>query len=338
MASFKIIPSEKDKIVLCKGPFSDYPDYNKLKNKIIDSAINKKYKLKEGENFKLVFCQDPKKDLYFPLELKDGIGDKKSYSFFLEKLLLRGIENECYKFYIEKLKRPFKFKKKENREFLKEALDSSWQPIYDDIIKEVGLSKLEESQIKYKELKEKLKKNEQKINKNIHENIVCNNCFTKDFKGKRFICAECKNYNLCQECEKKYYQKQIHQRQHTLIQLNKALNDEKDNIIYSNIIGNKNQEFKNVDSSFQIVISVVNNGEGNLKDCYILPVRFGDEYLSCIPKIITESVERNNPIKIGLVIRVPNDNKGYFEGYFRMFNPKGLPFGDVLYIKVLNGN
>ena len=336
MASFKILPGENVKQVLVRGNFSEYPDYNKLKNKIIDSANNKKYKLKEGDNFKLVFCQDPKKDLYIPSELKDGIGDKKSYSFFLEKLLLRGI-NESYKFYIEKTKRPFKWKKKENREFLKEALDSSWEPVYDDIIKEVGLSKLEESQVKYTELKEELKKNEEKINEEIHENIVCNNCFAKDFKGKRFICAECYNYNLCQECEKKYYQKQIHQREHTLIQLNKALNDEKDNIKYSNIIGNKSQEFKNEPSSFQIEISVVNNGEEDLKNCYILPVRFGDEYLSCIPKIITESVERNNPIKISLVIRVPN-NKGYFEGYFRMFSPIGLPFGDILNVKVLNGN
>ena len=260
MASFKILPSENVKQVLVRGIFSEYPDYNKLKNKIIDSANNKKNKIKEGDNFKLVFCQDPKKDLYIPSELKDGIGDKKSYSFFLEKLLLRGI-NESYKFYIEKTKRPFKWKKKENSEFLKEALDSSWKPVYDDIIKEVGLSKLEESQVKYTELKEELKKNEEKINEEIHENIVCNNCFAKDFKGKRFICAECYNYNLCQECEKKYYQKQIHQREHTLIQLNKALNDEKDNIKYSNIIGNKRQEFKNEPSSFQIEISVVNNGE-----------------------------------------------------------------------------
>ena len=337
MASFKIIPGENSKQVLVKGTFSDYSDYNKLKNKIIDSANNKGYKLKEGDNFKLVFCEDPKKHLYIPSELKNGIGDKKSYRFFLEKILLRGI-NETYKFYIEKTKRPFKWKKKENLEILEEALDSSWKPICEDIIKEVGLSKLEEGKEKYTELKEELEKNEEKINKQIHENIVCNNCFVKNLKGKRFICAECKNYNLCQKCEKKFYQKQIHQREHTLIQLNKALDDEKENIIYSNIIGNKNQEFKNVDSSFQIVISVVNNGEGNLKDCYILPVRFGDEYLSCIPKIITESVERNNPIKICLVIRVPNDNKGYFEGYFRMFSPIGLPFGDILSVKVLNGN
>ena len=338
MSSFKILPSDKEKQVLCKGQFSEYPDYNKLKRKIIDSAANKKVKIKEGDNFKLVFCQDPKKNLYIPSELKDGIGDKRSYSCFVEKLSLRGINNETYKFYIEKLKRPFKWKKKENLEILNETLDSSWQNIYDDLISEVGSSKLEESQVEYAKLKGQLKKNEDKINKQIHENIICNNCYKKDFKGKRFVCAECKNYNLCQECEKKYYEKQIHQREHTLIQFNKALDDEKDNIKFNNIIGNKNQEFKNVASSFQTEISVINSGEGDLKDCYILPVRFGDDYLSCNPIVITESVERNLTIKIGLIIKLPKDNKGYFEGYFRMFSPSGLPFGDVLYVKVLNGN
>ncbi len=337
MSSFKILPGENAKQVLVRGNFSEYPDYNKLKNKIIDSSNTKKLKIKEGVNFKLVFCQNPKKNLYFPSELKDGIGDKKSYSCFLEKLSLRGI-NESYNFYIEILKRPFKWKKKDNHELLNEALDSTWGHVYDDLINEVGLSKLEESQVNYTKLKEELKKNEDKINKQKHENIICNNCFKKDFKGKRFVCAECKNYNLCQECEKKYYQKQMHQREHTLIQFNKALNGEKNNIKFNNIIGNNNQVFKNVASSFQTEIYVINSGEGDLKDCYILPVRFGDDYLSCSPVVITESVERNFSIKIGLIIKLPNENKGLFEGYFRMFNPSGLPFGDVLYVKVLNGN
>ena len=160
MALFKILTSEDSRQVMFKGLFSEYPDYNKLKRKIIELSEIKliQLKFKEGDNFKLVFLPDPRKDLYIPSELKDGIGDNKSYSFFLEKLLLKGIGNERYKFYIKKTKRPFKFKKKENREYLKEALDSSWQPIYKNIIQEVGFSKLEESQVKYTKLKEELKK------------------------------------------------------------------------------------------------------------------------------------------------------------------------------------
>ena len=76
----------------------------------------------------------------------------------------------------------------------------------------------------------------------------------------------------------------------------------------------------------------------SLKNCYILPVRFGDEYLTCNPKIITDEIQRNMSLKVILVVRVPQNNKGYFEGYFRMFTPGGLPFGNVLCVKVLNGD
>ena len=147
-----------------------------------------------------------------------------------------------------------------------------------------------------------------------------------------------KKSNICQECEKEIYHKQIHQRNHTLIQINKALNDEIiDNLSnYSNIIVNNNQEFKSVPSSFQIEINIINNGENNLKDCYILPVRFGPGYLSCQTKVIKDEVQRNMPVKISIIVRVPHNNKGNFEGYFRMFTPNGLPFGNVLYIKVSN--
>ena len=334
--SFKILPSKDKRQVLVKGIFTEYPDYQKLKNRIIDASDKVKgFKISEKDNFKLIFVEE-NDDFYIPSQLKNGvgIGNQKSYNYFTEKLVLRGIKGKCYKFYVEKMKRPYKFKEKENSVFMKEALDASWQPIYDNIIKDVNLSKLEESQVEYNKMKEQLKKNEEKIKKEVHKNIICNNCFKNNIKGKRFVCAECNNYNLCQDCEKIYYQKQIHQREHTLIQVNKALDDDINK--YNNVIGNTTQIYKNVPSSFPIEFSVVNSGENDLKDCYILPVRYGEEYLSCSPKKITDSVIRNMPIKINLVVRVP-DEKGYFEGYFRMFTPNGLPFGNTLCIKVLNG-
>ena len=336
MASFKIRPGKVADKVCLRGPFRDYPDYQTLKNKIIDRSKNcEKYRLKESDNFILVF----ENDKYFippQLQKERAIGNQKSYKYFTEQLILRGIKDACYIFYVEKTKRPFKWKEKENCVLLKEALDNSWTPIYNDINKEVNLGKLEESQDNYKKMKDELKKNEQIINKETHKNIICNNCFENNIKGKRFICAECNNYNLCQECEKIFYQKQIHDREHTLIQVNKALNEEDNIYKYNNIIGNTNQVFKNVPLSFPIEFSVVNCGKEDLQDCYILPVRYGEEYLSCIPKKISDSVIRNISIKINLVVRVPK-NKGYFEGYFRMFTPSGLPFGNTLCVKVLNG-
>ena len=339
MASFKIFGSKEDKAVLLKGKINDFKDYKELKDKIIDSSRNsklKQQKIKERENFILNFMEDKKSNAYIPEDLTKGIWDNKTFSYFKEKLSFRGIQNVTYKFNIEKVQRLPKWKRKENHEILNEALDASWNPINEDIINSVTLNKLEESKVIYNKKKEQLKNNEEKLNNEKHENIICNNCFKKDFHGKRFICSECNNYNLCQVCESIFYQKQIHNREHTLIQVNKSLKDEL--YKYNNIIGNNNQEFKNVPSSFQLEISIINSGENDLKNCYILPVRFGDEYLTCNPKIITDEVQRNMSVKIILVVRVPQNNKGYFEGYFRMFTPNGLPFGNVLCVKVLNGD
>ena len=337
MASFKIFGSKEDKAVLLKGKINDFKDYKELKDKIIDASRNsklKQQKIKERENFTLNFMEN--NNAYIPEDITKGIWDNKTFSYFKEKLNFRGIQNATYKFYIEKVQRLPKWKRKENHEILNEALDASWIPINEDIINAVTLNKLEESKVVYNRKKEQLKNNEEKLNNEEHENIICDNCFKKDFHGKRFICSECNNYNLCQDCEKKFYQKQIHNREHTLIQVNKSLKDQL--FKYNNIIGNNNQEFKNVPSSFQLEISIINSGENDLKNCYILPVRYGDEYLTCNPKIITDEVQRNMSVRIILVVRVPQNNKGYFEGYFRMFTPNGLPFGNVLCIKVLNGD
>lgn len=339
MASFKIFGSKEDRAVLHKGKINDYKDYKELKDKIIDVSRNaklKQNKIKERENFILNFMEDQRNNCYIPDDLSKGIWDNRTFSYFKEKLNHRGIQNVTYKFFIEKVQRLPKWKRKENHEILNEALETSWNPINDDILNSITLNKLEESKIIYNKQKEQLKNNEEELNNEEHENIICNNCYKKDFHGKRFICSECNNYNLCQDCEKNFYQKQIHNREHTLIQVNKSLNDEL--YKYNNIIGNNNQEFKNVPSSFQLEISIINSGENDLKNCYILPVRFGDEYLTCNPKIITDEIQRNMSLKVILVVRVPQNNKGYFEGYFRMFTPGGLPFGNVLCVKVLNGD
>ena len=341
MSSFKIYGKPEEKFVILKGDVMNYQNYTDLKTKLITSSRNpqnKGNKLKETDKFILIFGQG-KDEVYIPSELSEGIWNNNTFDFFKEKLSLRGIKNK-YKFIIKKVDRYPIFKRKENHIFLKEALKDSWEPIYQDIVEGVGLSKLEEGKAEFNLLKNELKKNEELLNKEEHKNIICNNCFKQNLKGKRFICAECNNYNLCQDCEKTFYQKQFHQRDHTLIQINKSLGDEiSDNFYkYNNIIGNNNQEFKNVPSSFQLEITVINNGENDLKGCYILPVRYGDEYLTCGPKVIKEEIQRNMSVKISLIARLPQSNKGYFEGYFRMFTPHGLPFGNVLYVQVLNGD
>ena len=344
-SSFKVLVSKDINTVLMKGNFNEFQTYNDLKNKLIEKSQqtnfkDKDYDLKKNEHFILIFNKEIDNNTFFPDGL-EGFWDNKTYSYFKEKLILRRINNGNYKLYVQKVKKLPKWKRKENHEFLNEALDESWKAISEDIIKGLNSIKLEHGKENYLNIRDEIKKNEEKFKEQIHTNIVCNNCFKKDIVGKRFICAECNNYNLCQDCEKLFYKKQIHQREHTLIQINTPLNEEKVNNLfkYNNIIDNNNQEFKNVFSAVQIEFTVINNGENDLKNCYILPVRFGSEYLNCNPKIITNEVQRNMPFKMNLVVKIPDENtKGYYEGYFRMFTPNGLPFGKVIYVKVLNGD
>lgn len=340
MSGFKIYEKPDDKRVIFKAKFSEINKYNDLKQKLIDATQSGKFKnfrLAERDKFVLTYILDKDQDKkpFIPDDLKDGFWDNKTFGYLKEKLSLRGIQNAQYKLYVKKVDQYPKWKKRENHEFLTKALNDSWKPIFEDIVDEVSLMKLETSKIEYLKKKEDLTNLEKGLNKEEHENVVCNNCFENNIKGKRFICAECNNYNLCQKCEKLFYQKQIHPREHILIQVNKAIKEE---ILYSynNIIGNNNQEFKNVPFSFQLEFKVINNGEKDLKGCYILPIRYGEDYLSCAPKKITEEVKRTLSTTITLLIRVPH-KKGYFEGYFRMFTPEGLPFGNVLCVKVLNG-
>ena len=345
MSKFKVYEKEDDNYVLLKGNINDFRNYTEFKKKIIDksqsSKRDKQNIIRDNEVFMLSFIEekDKKKAIYIPSDLQ-GIWDNKTFAYFKEKLILRDIKDVTYKFYVNRVKKLPKWKRKENHEFLRGALDKCWENIQDDIISGVSLMKLEESKINYRKKKDELKKKEEEINKEEHINVICNNCFKTNLKGKRFVCCECNNYNLCQECEKRMYQSQIHPRDHLFIQINKSLNDKNMDTLYkyNNIIGNNNLEFKNMPSSFQIEISIINNGENDLNDCYILPVRYGKDYLTCNPKVIKDEIQRNMSIKISLLVRLPNDNKGYFEGYFRMFTPYGLPFGNVIFVKVLNGD
>ena len=330
MATFRILYPEK---VLFKGNFNDFKSYNDLKQKVIDKSQKKDQKLKENDVFILKFKND--NNLFIPGDLQEGIWNNQTFNYFKEKISLRKIIGN-YTFQIEKLKKLPKWKKKDNNAYLQASLKDSWKNISNDIIKDLNSLKLEQGNAEYTKLKKQFEENEKKINKQKHNDIVCNNCYKKDFSGKRFICAECNNYNLCQDCEKLFYKKQIHEREHTLVQINKTPKDDLSK--YNNIIGNNNQEFQNVPSSFSIEFSVVNSGDADLEKCYILPVRYGDKYLTCSPKIIEGSAQRNFIVKISLLARLPHSNKGCFEGYFRMFTPNGLPFGDVLFVKVQNGD
>jgi len=321
MSTFKIYEAQNSKIVLSKGNFNDFKTYNDLKDSLGDSY----------HNFKLVFVDGT----YIPEEVSEGIWDNDTYSFFLKKLRSHGIENGKYRLYIEEVNLLPKWHKKTDKELLDENLKKYWGSAMKDISNELNLMKLEESKNTFEKMKEEYKKHEEDLKSINHKNIICCNCLDKDFSGKRFICSECDNFNLCQNCEQISHEKEIHPREHVFIQINKNLED--DISKYNNIIGKYCKEFTGVEQTFKLEFIIINSGEKDLQNCYVLPVRFGEKYISCNGIKITDSIGRGMKTKISLDVKLPK-NFGYFEGYFRMFTPSGLPFGNVVSIKALVGN
>ena len=350
MAEIKVIivkienNKESKKVILSNSKIDKFEKYRHLKNTIEENCTKKaKGFLGDRPNFILKYKEDDKGKLYFPEQLENCIWDNPSFEFFKEKLSLRQITNAKYTFEIEnvtKQRKPFirpKFDK-----LLEDSLENIWKPISADITKKVGLKELGKLQAEYAKRKKALNENEKKIDC-IHENIVCNNCFKNNIKGKRFVCAECNNFNLCQECEKLLYMQQIHDRKHTLIQVNTPINGEENNLLkYDNLISKTTFELKADSKSeidnLEIEFELVNNGLKDLQNCYFLPVRYGDDYLKCKTQLINEQIDMNDSRIIRLNLCSPNSNKKYYEGYFRLFTPEGLPFGQVINVKVFLEN
>ena len=335
MASFKILIKKESNNVVLRGDFSNYNTYNELLQKLIENSQNSLFKkdnldLRNNEKIKLVFDKDNQPNTFFPEELPNAIWDDSTYNYLKNRLLARGIKDR-YRFYVEKVENFKKWREKENSEILNEALDTCWDKIYSDILSDINMTKLDE----YKEKFDKLKK-KHNINNEVHSNVICSNCLKKNFVGKRFICSECKNFNLCEECEKLINENETHQKEHVFIQLNKPLKNDDSNK-YNNIIGNycSNYKLKSF-NYFGLEITIINNGEKNLQNCYILPVRFGEEYLKCEPRKIEDSVKKSESITIKLYIDYPDNKCKCYSGYFRMFTPYGIPFGNVVHIQTFN--
>ena len=334
--TFKIYICNDSKNVVLNGDFKKYSTYNELENKLRENSQNSLFKqenlnLKTDEKFKIVYLEDKENDLYFPKELPGEIWNNDTYEYLKDKLLLYGTEDIKYKFYLQRVddKELPKWVRKDNSQILEEALNKYWGEIFNDITTSLSLFKLEKS--KDNSLKESKKNQIIENNNEKHNKVICSNCFNKEFEGKRFMCSECKNYNLCETCEKKLKEKEIHNREHTFIQIKKPIEMD-DFFKYNNVIGYC-QEINDFSTDyFKFNINVINNGEIDLKDCYILPIRYGNEYLTCEPKNI--SVTKGMSIKITLNLEKPENSIGMLRGYFRMFTPNGIPFGNVINIKL----
>jgi len=323
--SFKILIKDTKNVVV-NGDFEKYNTFTKLREKIIENLKTPFFKqnnlnINYNKKFKLVYICDKEKNLDFPDELGGEVWDDRTYELLKNKS--KGLKDIKYKFYIENY---------DISEVLDKALDKYWDKAFNNITDELHLLELEKSNNKYNNKDNDNGQN--KINQE-HTNIICSNCFKNNFTGNRYMCAECNNYNLCQNCEKSLIEKEIHDREHTFIQIKGPIQKD-DYFEYNNIIGNYIKEINNITSNgnyYDLKITVINNGEKDLKDCYILPVRYGDEYLFCDSKKIRDSVTPGKSYDTQLKLKIPKIKKGIYKGYFRMFTPQKLPFGDVVFVK-----
>ena len=319
-----------DKVVL-NGKFSQYKTYDDLRIAIIKSASkgNTISTLAKNDKFILEFVKDENK-----IPGLDFIFNSDTFQYFLGLLTLHPIPSNRVRLLIEKVKEFPKFKLPQYKEILEKSLVDSWN------IAKKELSKIEDVELKYamkkfvKSKKEEEKKEEEYSE--LHINVVCNNCLTANFNGKRFICCECNNYNLCENCFKSHKIKH----EHTMIKINKPIFDDINK--FNNVFEPKEFYFKNKHESFQIKVDVVNIGENNLQCCFILPIRYKKSNLGCLKKTITDELKSGNKKSVSLMIKLnENDNMDYeskkiYEGYYRMFTEDGIPFGDIIYVKVVN--
>ena len=322
---------EKENIVLLKGDLAAF-SWNELKEKIIQNSKNLYFKsinkeLNNDDIFKLKLIED-KEDKNKAI-IKE-IYDDRTLIFFVDKTREQN-KGQIILVKFELIK--------------SEEIPKSDLPNYDLLLKKQlnEIWKREKERIKYElDESELVKRNIYKlnilykhkiINNQVNKGIKCDICQTANFSGNRYICSYCNNYNLCYFCFKKYK----HEPKHNFVIIKESIEE---NIIkYNNILSPKIQYFKNIKESFKAKFKLVNIGENNLKDCYFNYINFNDNNLICKKYIINDDLIKNTSKEIELEINFNNiqdDYYFYYEGHFRMFNKDGIPFGDILIIKLNN--
>ena len=175
------------------------------------------------------------------------------------------------------------------------------------------------------------------MEKQKHINVICHNCLSSNFTGFRYICCECDNFNLCQSCKES--SNITHDKDHAFVKISKPAKIDIKN--YKNLF-RPNKIFLNNSNKepFETIFEILNKGEKNLKGCYISSIKASHDYLSCVKKVITEDIKKEEKKRIKLMIKFQEDedeesSQDVYEGYYRLFTEEGIPFGDILYIQVI---
>ena len=186
----------------------------------------------------------------------------------------------------------------------------------------------------------------------IHKNTKCSKCGKSPIEGIRYICLQCKSYELCQSCEKKYGEKHGH----PLLMLRRAEDFDK----FKNYFFNKKkveeldkieeEEKKTIDLSkcYSKVLNLNNlyitRNNNNFIPIELILKNTGDEQWPC-PCFFTcneESEVKGNRIKLvkftgksgeeyKLKIKIILNNikkTGVYKSIWQLRNEKGEPFGE----------
>ena len=333
----KIIYKGLDKnVVVTTLKIFKFNNYESFRKSIIN-ALNDEDKKDDWENFTI----NNKEKFVLDLETKftglDKVFNENTFEFLKKKALES--KTESLKAYITKVKEYPEFKPPQIYKTLETSLKKAIDGVIGTLNKELTEEDLENGKRIYIKQNKEEREFTEELCKYVHSNVFCNNCTAGNFFGLRYICAECNNFNLCENC----YKNDIHShnKEHTFIRLKDPIDVDITN--YSCIFNpSKIFECREYDS-FELEVEVINNGMNNLSLCFISPIRFGKNYLGCSKtSITTESCNNGEKFNMKMLLTFedePVNGEAFkpldeYEGYFRLMTREGIPFGDILYVKV----
>ena len=325
----------KNDIVLNKN-LSSFENYQSLREAVIAASNGnkqlvgiKKIAVKKGDKIVLEIVE-PK------IGGINSIFNEETFNFFHNKV------NEGHltliKLYITKDEKYPDWSPPQIYEILKNTLQSASDENSKVLIEELAQEKSEElnngQRVYFVKRNEEKSISEENI-KDVHLRVFCNNCPNNNFFGNRYICAECDNYNLCQNCYTN--ERFTHCKEHTFILIKSPIM--LDLSLFSCLFIDK-RKIINVDKfeAFDFEIEIINNGIESLQGCFISPIRFGKKYIGCTKDSIESEVENGEKYTMKTMIKFEDENiiekNKQYEGYFRLMTQEGLPFGDIFYLQV----
>ena len=294
----------KNDIVLNKN-LSSFENYQSLREAVIATSNDKK----QLASIKKIAVKNGDKIVLEIVEPKIGginsIFNEETFNFFHNKV------NEGHltliKLYITKVEKYPDWSPPQIYEILKNTLQSASDENSKVLIEELAQEKSEElnngQRVYIVKRNEEKSLSEENI-KDVHLRVFCNNCPNNNFFGNRYICAECDNYNLCQNCYTN--ERFTHCKEHTFILIKSPIM--LDLSLFSCLFINK-RKIINVDKfeAFDFEIEIINNGIESLQGCFISPIRFGKKYIGCTKDSIESEVQNGQKytMKTTRIISLP---------------------------------